>query len=310
MSLKDGLLQRLLDSMVFGSATLKDAGDLVGIFREQIPVSQPGTRAILETETLLLTHPILLKYGQFPGLHRLLRTAELSGDIDMAGASLLVGSGITLPEAAAVLVAPPPEEDFLAVLYMGPWLRQMALNVGSPLSPSRIPTRIGSHVIAIEPDEPVLVNSIAFSNPYFGFDAHQLTAIATTVGGALEAGLVPPRLNNIVWNRAEPSIFHGSDPEMSVSEKVARTQQVIGTLTERLVPGGSFVLTVGTGGNEQEREAREMLIVCAYEGLENLGLRVLPVYSTIYYGPTRENHKLLFGSTNFGAIGSVIAVKK
>lgn len=189
---------------------------------------------------------------------------------------------------------------------MGHVFRKIELATRQPTA-SKLPTRVGCHITAIEPDAEFVQEAVARCNPYFGFDENELTLVSTTLGEALADGMVPPRLNTVMWNRAEPGIFFGEDED--IVGQVAKTREVIRLLVDRLVPGGSFVLTIGTGSDDKEREARLRLVACAFECLPELGMRIVSGYSTIYYGEQKDAYKLLFGSINFGAIGSVIAVK-
>jgi hypothetical protein len=52
-----------------------------------------------------------------------------------------------------------------------------------------------------------------------------------------------------------------------------------------------------------------MLIRDAIAIFPELGMKVFPEYSGIYFGEKFDFHKLFFGDINYGAIGSVIAVK-
>lgn len=78
--------QLRLDELFFGFASSREgARNLVSIFNGEEPVElgHPVIRATLETQTLMLKHPVLLHYGEFASLRRLLRVAELTGHVDM-----------------------------------------------------------------------------------------------------------------------------------------------------------------------------------------------------------------------------------
>lgn len=298
-----------IDSLVLDGASITDAENFVRRLRARpgLDLGEASSLAAVETETHFAANSVLLHHCRFTSLHRLLRTAELTGDIDRRGESLLIGSGDTLPEAAAMMIAPPPEADIVGMVALGPILRPTLFSQLNPLIPSAIPLISGSHAVAVEPDlEQVrLING---DNQYYGFDMESLMVLGATLDAALASSSVPEAFNNILWHRAEPNMAY--DGATSRREQVANAKQVLEMLVSRLAKGGSLVLTVGTGGNRQELTAREQLIADAIRLLPRLGMDVKPNYSGMYFGQKNDHKKIFFGDTIFGAIGSVIASKQ
>jgi hypothetical protein len=202
-----------------------------------------------ECVALMKKYPQLLFTTSFPSLYRLLRTAEITDGIKRGGEILLIGSGTTLGETCATLVERPSGTEIEeAFLNRSNFSSQSDL--GKTLRPAIIPKKPG-HITAIEPDSKALESTIAL-NHLFGFRSSQLAIVNGMLGYAFEQDFVGNKIDTILWHRAEPKVCYGSTKGQRSPQQFENARESFEVLCDRLVKGGSFVLTVGTGGNNNE----------------------------------------------------------
>ncbi len=295
-----------LEFRILSSNAKKEAITRYKLFREKPTVSYTEARTMAETEfsALWASNPRITHFmPQFPSLYRLMRTAELTGNLRRHGETLLLGSGLTVPEVLAVQIDPPEIEKIEALEDLN--LLEMALNM-----PDLNFTSSGPPITAIEPKDKYR-NLVAQYAPLFNLVPSDIHLITATVGEAAENGTIPNNRDLIVWNRAEPAIVYGHQNGSSIDkrtkrENLAKLKEFLGVLTSFLAPDGSIFITTGTGNNCGELEARKLLLEQSRYALSEIGFVIGEKIPTIFV-ETKDN--ILFNPEHVGLVGCVVAKK-
>lgn len=247
-------------------------------------VERNRVRAGTESSTLQLKYPQLSALPMFPALYRFLRAEELNGAFKRGGNILLVGSGTTVYEAAAMAVSAPSKTDVEETFSDGGKKindyvknRNLALNGDIPIV---LPELLPHQITAVEPDKRQTEGFRTANDRFFG--TH--TAINNHPLQDVRGELAGIEFDNVLVNRLDPRIFQ-DDPRL------------LEFLMGLVKPGGGLVLTIGTGNNEGERVSRRKFIEDAVGSFEQNGFS----YTSRIPQEMKDRNKTFFGPDLIGA---------
>lgn len=286
--------------------------------QEALPIAQARMAASIEAAAFLLAYPrMMFELPTFPPLYRLVRTLELSSELERGGNNLLVGSGITVPEVLAFYIEPPTREMVERVIsFDGEDLMEKAIyfvKLGIVTRPVSYKEGV---VTAVEPNLNFIEATYKLSNLY-GMPEKKIHLAAATIGDVIKDDVFPGSINNVLWHRAEPGIYNGKHQaatnfsDRRTRRSLAREQErslkmVLNYLLGKLKSGGHLTFTVGGGDNQAEFQARRDLIALARNLLKapNGIVEELP----LYFSGNPEDE--FFGGLECGIVGCVIAKKQ
>ncbi|MGE5042372.1 MAG: hypothetical protein ACM3IJ_05735 [Candidatus Levyibacteriota bacterium] len=241
-------------------------------------------RAEIESAALELKYPQLTLIPMFPSLYRYLRTEELNRALSRGGDILLIGSGTTMYEVLSLTVEQPSQQDVEHVFSeFGTRVNNLYARrseiVHHPDAVEKVPL-LPHKVQAYEPDTRQ-TERFREANAVFGTE----TVIAS-IGIQEGYGQVSDsRFDNVALNRTDPAVFQ-STPEM------------MRMLMDLVKPGGSFVVTIGTGKTPEELTGRKAFLEETAKMLPEAGLTITSRLPMSF----EKQRKRQFGSEVVGGV--------
>lgn len=264
----------------------------------------------LEATILLAQFPqFLIGTVTFPYLYRLFRTLELSLGLKRGGNTLFIGSGLTLPEFMANYVESSSVKDIIKIYeeYKEDLLAQRASGFITARTSGSFPkpkSWLDGKAVVIEPDENELKNMQEI-NVHFDAPIDRITQYAITIGSAIRHNLAPVNLDAILWIRSDPDIFFAENFSGKAKKQARRSiRTIFAPILRQLSVGGHFILTVGAGNNDRERDQRKELLLMSKKCLPELGQTIK--YLTPYFVLTGERE--IFGA-EFGNMGCIASIR-
>lgn len=216
-------------------------------------------RAIVETATLELEYPQLTLVPMFPSLYRFLRTEELNNALTRGGETMLVGSGTTLYESLAMTVEQPSQGKVEEVFSeFGPKINSLFArrkNISNGEQPVNKAPLLPHRIVAFEPDKRQ-TSGFERANQFFSTD----TIIENKPAKENIGKFSHESFQNIMLNRLDPAVFSSSP-------------KFFADLMQLVEPGGSLVVTIGTGNNPEELTLRKNFLDQIVQDFPNARMR-------------------------------------
>lgn len=288
--------------------------------------------AAVETATLTSLHPELLFTAlEFPSLFRFLRTIELAHGLKRGGKTFFVGSGETIPEYFANYLALPSNQQ------IGDFFRSQAeqstdlilLAESTKLAGVVEQIRQGAYradysllegqAYAVDPVD-VYHDLIGKLARFMNVNRLNINYQQLTLGQALSTQTIPDNCDRVIVHRADPRIFSrnfgliagaGKNMHKLRKEKDQRmhedVQKVLGILLNKLISGGSLIITVGIGNSNAEQDTRRQLIDQVKKRLHEMRQHVI---DDIPINFDSEFERFFFHDSAVGMVGAVVVTRK
>lgn len=314
---KDGAVLARLNQMKFSEIEFtmamamhlaRDEKTIEGIERarssnEALGYESASAIATTESAVILFKYPNLVGYlPTLPSLYRLSRTAELMGYFKRGGDTLLVGSGTTINEVVALDIVPPTVEDLTDFANLN--LRAIRDDIITTFP------QLGGTYEAVEPSARGLL-TFERSKEDITIDPNKVVFHNCTIGEALNSGVLKGNYENVVMNRVEPAIATGKldTKNLKGKQKVQQARAIRGFLSamaDNLRSGGCLAVTIGSGGDFYQFDARKKFLAEARSKALDLKFTIAPGLPM----STEDNHEIfLYALGDSGKFGCFFAKK-
>ncbi|GEM_PF-3861361 len=309
------LYQELLSIASTADILKKDKDAFTRLFKdgESLSLDEAMQRSVMECALIVLDNPRLaIQLPHFTNLYRLLRTTELAYGHKRGGNTLLIGSGITIHEVIALYIQPPEPEAVIEKLSNENSQAEMLMNL---LDPSLRYTLVEGIATAIEPDRSRGDGAVTIADQ-FGIPEDVLSLKSITIGEAISSGEIPDDLTTILWHRLEPNIFYPQATGKLKNRKQRRQDEmeskhtirlILKALFSRLSHEGRFVITVGTGNDNEGYRRRVDVLNNIRNSLPRLGAQSFDEIPLLFEDASQ---KLIFGGLDNNTVGGLVFSKR
>lgn len=282
--------------------------------KEELSSGEALTLASIESAAYISRYPHLILHAMtFGNCYRLLRAAELMGEMKRGGDSLIIGAGETTAEALALSLKPPTDELVAEMMRRRVTPASLTLNaygLSNLGMPEELPLLEG-HVTAIEPNER-FDELFERSSKLFPIPNDVLTRERLFLSEKLISEKELEQYDSILWYRADPQILGFNADTFLFDPNEAERQMQGMVLTHMLIQNllkieGTFGITVGTGNTASEKQER-----LAFMKITSDILKALPVERSRNLSGLYLTNLLTAGmfAEPYGSVAGLFATKK